>query len=146
MSELQEMQALSNTPCIISDKSGNDFKCSFPDVSELIGLQGKAKEELLEDTKKTSRAMKEGGASQSLIDKVWNDYQEKDDKTTLEKCLLNPAMFKDLIRICIKKNHSDITLEKVEELLTFDNLEKITNYFSRLKSVINITEEQAKKN
>jgi hypothetical protein len=146
MDQTAEMQALVNSPCEIQDASGNKYKCSFPDVEQLVTLQANAKLKLLEDTKRESRAMLEGGASQDMIDGVWKRYQEADEQKRLENCLLDPQMFKELIGMCLVKNHPDLTQDKLKELLTAPNLSKIGSYFSALKNVITLPEETAEKN
>lgn len=146
MNEAAEMQALVNSPVEIEDNSGKKYKCSFPDVEQLVTLQSNAKTKLLEDTKLESRAMLEGGASQTMIDDVWKKYQDADEKTKMENCLLDPRMFKDLIGMCLLKNHPDLTSDKITELLTVPNLSKIGSYFSSLKNVITLSEDTAEKN
>jgi len=146
MSEFNEMQALTNSPCIILDRDGNEFKCSFPSIKELVTLQGKAKSLLLEKTVSLSKAMLAGGASQVAIDNLWDVFQKEDDETSLKNCLADPAMFEGLIKICIFKNHKDISNEKISELLTMENISKITRYFSNLKDVISLSEDKAEKN
>lgn len=146
MNDADELQALTNAPCIIEDDNGTEFKCSFPTIEGLVTLQGKAKTQLLSATREIALAMSESGASQELVDKVWIDYQSADEKTSLNNCLVDPDMFKDLVKSCLIKNHPDIEDKKIKELLTVPNLAKITSYFSILESVIKLNKDTTEKN
>jgi len=146
MTDLNELQALTNSPCILtSEDTGKEYQCSFPDVQQLILLQGQIKTELLEKTKQLSKAMTESGASQAIVDKVWEDYQNEDSETSLNNLLIDPAMLKKLVKSCLVKNHPDISDKELEDILTVPNIAKITSYFSQLSSIIDI-KETAEKN
>lgn len=146
MTELNELQALTNSPCIlISEETGKEYKCSFPDVQQLILLQGQVKTELLESTRKLALSMSQSGASQELVDNVWKDYQNEDEEKSLKNLFLDPSMLKKLIKSCLVKNHPDISNDELEQILTIDNIGKVTVYFGQLKSIIDI-KETAEKN
>lgn len=146
MTEVTELQALTNNPCILtSEKTGKEYKCSFPELQQIISLQGQVKNDLLETTRNIALAMSQSGASQKLVDKVWEDYQSEDAETSLKNLFLDPKMLEKLIESCLLRHHPDITKEELKEILTVSNLNKITKYFSELKSIISV-EENAEKN
>ena len=146
MTDLNELQALTNSPCILtSEETGKEYKCSFPDIEQLVLLQGQVKTDLLESTRNIALAMSQSGASQEMVDEVWKDYQSEDDKKSLKNLFLDPKMLEKLIKACLVKNHPDITDKELKEVLTVPNLAKVTGFFENLKSIIDI-KETAEKN
>jgi len=148
MTDLNELQALTNSPCILTNEDGKEYECSFPDIQQLIMLQGQVKTDLLESTRNIALAMSQSGASQPMVDKVWEDYQSEDDEKSLKNLFLDPRMLEKLVKSCLVKNHPDISDKELKEILTVPNVAKVTRYFEQLKSVIEFKEieESAEKN
>ncbi len=146
MTDLNELQAMTNATCILTNENGKEYKCSFPDIEQIVLLQGQMKTDLLENTKNIALAMSQSGASQKMVDKVWEDYQSEDEKTSLKNLFLDPKMLKKLIKSCLVKNHPDITDAELKEILTVPNIARVTEFFESLKSIISVTEENAEKN
>ncbi len=146
MNDIDELQTLANTPCVIDDGDGNEYKVSFPDVNQLMVLLGKVKSDLLEATGKLASTMKNSGASQDIIDGVWTKYQTEDEGKSLKNMFLDPTMLNSLMKSCLIKEQPDITEKEMEKLLTVPNVSRITSFFEKLSSVIDIAEDASEKN